>query len=790
MTHVTQLHDTPAFDRDAYLNRGMLRLLTCGSVDDGKSTLIGRLLHDSRSIYEDQLAAVRGASERRGDTEVNLALVTDGLRAEREQGITIDVAYRYFSTPRRKFIIADTPGHVQYTRNMVTGASTADLAIVLIDARTGVVEQTRRHAFIASLLRIPNVVVAVNKMDLVDHARARFEEIQHDFESFAAGLDFRGVSFIPMSALRGDNVVDRSAHMPWYDGLPLLDHIEHLPLDVDAQGPGLRFSTQWIIRPHAEAWHDYRGYAGTVDAGVVRRGDEVLVSPAGHRSRVRSIHIGEREIESAVSGQAVAIQLEDDIDVSRGDLLCDPLCPPREGRELDATVVWMSERPLELGRKYIVKHLSRELRAVARGLHYRLDTSDLSRDPAATQLALNEIGKVQIEQPTTLWGSTFFGGYKIGLGDLPTWDGDLKSQTDGEFSGGVRIPLLAGRRIEKRRVAVWQARLSAAQADPIILQKRLEATRKAALLYWKWVASGQKLGIAERNLALAENRQEAVREAVDAGELPRISLTENQRLVVERQSLMVDATRNLQAAAIALSLYWRDAKGNPVVLGVESLPRQLPRPEDPDLTMRADDEQLALQQRPEVRALEIDLLRLGLDLEQAQNDLLPKFDIGVEASQDIGDDVTDPDDKGPFEFDAFAKFELPIQRRAARGKARTLEAKAAKVERELQFVRDLIVADVRDIASALRQTWLRLEQVRENARLAGELEAAERLRLREGQSDLFRVNLRELQTAKAASMLVDVLAEYFQSLAEYRASLGLPYTEVLRPDVAIDVPER
>ncbi len=417
-----------------------------------------------------------------------------------------------------------------------------------------------------------------------------------------------------------------------------------------------------------------------------------------------------------------------------------------------------------------------------------------SRVRADADLALegfyeNERMKLMLEQPTTLWGATFFGGYKLGTGDFAVWDGDLKTRTDGELSAGFRLPLLAGRRIDERRLRVWQARLAQAQADPLVLRKRLEATRKAARAYWKWVAAGQKLTIAQRLLALAENRQEALRTAVDEGELPGLALIDNQRLIVERQSILVRSQRGLERSAIELSLYWRDELGRPLLPDPDQLPAELPNPRDPAQMLSDEDVVLAQLQRPEVRELELELERLRLDLEQAENTLLPKLDVGLAGSQDLGDQVTTPDDKGPFELEAAVRFEVPLQRRAARGKSRTIAAKANKLERELQFVRDRIVADVQDASSALRQTWLRIGQVRENARLAGTLEQAERIQLQAGESDLLRVNLREQQTAAAASMLVDVLAEHFQALADYRASLGLPYDEVVAGEPTGGAPE-
>ena len=380
----------------------LLRFATAGSVDDGKSTLIGRLLHDSKSVFEDQLDAVADASERMGLGEVNLALLTDGLRAEREQGITIDVAYRYFATPRRKFIIADTPGHVQYTRNMVTGASTADLAIVLVDARKGVLEQSRRHAFLASLLRIPHLVVAVNKMDLVDWDQGRYDEIVADFRSFAARLDVTDLTFVPVSALHGDNIVERSANSPWYEGSSLLHHLEHVHIASDRNLIDARFPVQYVIRPQTDAHHDYRGYAGRIAGGVLKVGDEVTVLPSGLSTTIAAIDGPSGSLDEAFAPMSVTVRLADDLDVSRGDLICRPNNRPVVAQDLDAMVCWLSETgALRSGSRLALKHTTRWARTVVRGLQYRLDVNTLHRDDDADTLGLNEIGRVtlRVTQP-------------------------------------------------------------------------------------------------------------------------------------------------------------------------------------------------------------------------------------------------------------------------------------------------------------------------------------------------------------------------------------------------------
>ncbi|MBV9195754.1 MAG: 50S ribosome-binding GTPase [Solirubrobacterales bacterium] len=380
----------------------LLRIATAGSVDDGKSTLIGRLLYDSKQILSDQLEHVVATSERRGDGYLNLALLTDGLRAEREQGITIDVAYRYFQTSRRKFIIADTPGHEQYTRNMVTGASTADLSLVLVDARKGVGEQTRRHAFISSLLRIPHLVVCVNKMDLVGYDEAVFERIVDELTDFAARLDIADISFIPIAALHGDNVVERSAEMSWYGGAPLLYHLEHVVIAPDRNLADTRFPVQWVIRPMTDEHHDYRGYAGQVASGVLRPGNEVVVLPSGRRTTVAGIDTYSGEVDAAFPTMSVTLRLADELDVSRGDMIVEPDDPPVSARELDAMVCWMSERPLRQGSRYAIKHTTRSARAIVDQLEYRVDVNTLEHDHGHPGLSLNEIGRVRLRTSAPL----------------------------------------------------------------------------------------------------------------------------------------------------------------------------------------------------------------------------------------------------------------------------------------------------------------------------------------------------------------------------------------------------
>jgi sulfate adenylyltransferase large subunit len=375
----------------------LLRLVTAGSVDDGKSTLIGRLLYDSKQIMVDQMEHIEDASRRRGHDYVDLALLTDGLRAEREQGITIDVAYRSFVTPRRRFQLADAPGHVQYTRNMVTGASTAHVAVILLDARQGVVEQTRRHAYIASILEIPHVVFAVNKMDLVDFSQARFDEIVGELEALNVALGTHDPKAIPMSALRGDNVVEGCAEsMPWWDAPPLLEFLEQIQIATDRNLEDRRFPVQWVIRPMSDEHHDYRGYAGRVASGIWQAGDEVVVLPSGQRSRVAAIESSEGPLEAAVPPLSITMRLADDVDVSRGNMLADPARPPVVAGEVEARVCWMSERPLEPRAKVGVKHTTRTVRGLVEELVSVVDIRTLNDVASPASLALNDIGIVRL----------------------------------------------------------------------------------------------------------------------------------------------------------------------------------------------------------------------------------------------------------------------------------------------------------------------------------------------------------------------------------------------------------
>jgi len=379
-----------------YLNMELLRFTTAGSVDDGKSTLIGRLLYDSKSIFEDQLEAITHTSRQRGEEGVNLALLTDGLRAEREQGITIDVAYRYFATPKRKFIIADTPGHIQYTRNMVTGASTANLAIILVDARNGVVEQTCRHSFIASLLEIPHIIVCVNKMDLVDWKEEVFEKIKSDYTSFAAKLDVRDISFIPISALKGDNVVDPSHNMLWYNGSTLLYLLENIHIASDENHIDARFPVQYVIRPYSDKHHDYRGYAGRVAGGIFRPGDEVEVLPSGFSSRIKSIDTYEGSLELAFPPQSVCITLEDDIDISRGDMIVRKNNKPELSQDVNLMICWLNEKPLQLNGKYLLKHTTRDARCIIKDVKYKMNINTLQRITDDNHIGMNDIAKISI----------------------------------------------------------------------------------------------------------------------------------------------------------------------------------------------------------------------------------------------------------------------------------------------------------------------------------------------------------------------------------------------------------
>lgn len=392
-----------------YLDMDMLRFTTAGSVDDGKSTLIGRLLYDSKAIFEDQLDAVQRSSVQRGDEHINLALLTDGLRAEREQGITIDVAYRYFATPKRKFIIADTPGHIQYTRNMVTGASTANLAIILVDARKGVIEQTCRHAFIANLLNIRHLVVCVNKMDLVEYDEKVFNSIVADFKQFASRLDnVVDVTFIPVSALHGDNIVDKSNNMPWFGGVSLLYHLETVYIGGDHNHVDARFPVQWVVRPHSNEWHDYRGYAGRVASGVFKPGDDIVVLPSGFRSRIKKIHTMSGEIEEVFNPLSVSITLEDEIDISRGDMIVKPNNAPEPRQDVEAMICWFSDkRTLNAGGKFTLRHTTREARAVVRDVRYKVNINTLHKIENDPEFRLNDIGRISLRVSVPLVADSY-----------------------------------------------------------------------------------------------------------------------------------------------------------------------------------------------------------------------------------------------------------------------------------------------------------------------------------------------------------------------------------------------
>lgn len=375
----------------------LLRFMTAGSVDDGKSTLIGRLLYDSRNILQDQLLALQQQTKTKIHGEINLALLTDGLRAEREQGITIDVAYKYFSTPKRKFIIADAPGHIQYTRNMITGASNVSLIIILVDARHGVVEQTRRHSIIASLLGIPRIIVAINKIDLVDYDGQRYNQIVQDYQTIAEKLKLKGVTYIPISALNGDNIVDKSFKTNWYDGKPLLTILEEVELTDDYNLEVQRFQVQHVLRPQTEALHDYRGYAGKIISGIYRPGDEVVVLPAGITTRIKAIDIAGQPVEEAFAPQSVVLQIEDNVDISRGDSIHGLKQPGQSGQDLSALVCWLDHQPLQSGNKYTLQHNSRRVRAIIKDLDFKLNVNTLDHETVTEKVTLNEVVKANIK---------------------------------------------------------------------------------------------------------------------------------------------------------------------------------------------------------------------------------------------------------------------------------------------------------------------------------------------------------------------------------------------------------
>jgi sulfate adenylyltransferase subunit 1 len=379
----------------SYMDMELLRFTTAGSVDDGKSTLIGRLLYDSKTLMQDQIENLERLSQQRGE-ELNLALLTDGLRAEREQGITIDVAYRYFATPVRKFIIADTPGHIQYTRNMVTGASTANLALILVDARNGVTEQTHRHIFIASLLQIPHFAICINKMDLVDYKQDVYDSIKHEIEDFISKLSVPDITFIPISALRGDNVVNKSEQMPWYHGPTLLYHLENVHIGSDENLVDCRFPVQYVIRPRSDAYHDYRGYAGKIASGIFKPNDRVTVLPSGFSTTITSIETPQGNVEEGFPPMSVVMQLKDDLDISRGDMIIREHNTPFIGQDLDIMICWMNTKPLTTGARYIIHHTTREIKAVVKEIHYKIDINTLHRITETPHLGLNDIGRITI----------------------------------------------------------------------------------------------------------------------------------------------------------------------------------------------------------------------------------------------------------------------------------------------------------------------------------------------------------------------------------------------------------
>ena len=390
-------------DSNGYLDMELCRFTTAGSVDDGKSTLIGRLLYDSKSIFEDQYLAIEEASRRRGDENINLALLTDGLRAEREQGITIDVAYRYFATPKRKFIIADTPGHIQYTRNMVTGASTANLAIILVDARNGVIEQSKRHTFIATLLGIPHIAFCINKMDLVDYDEKVFNKIKDDLEDFSSKLDVKDIHFIPISALKGDNVVNKSEKMLWYGGGTLMYLLENIHIGSDQNHIDCRFAVQYVIRPHSDKHHDFRGYAGRISGGIFKPGDKVIVLPSGFSSTIKSIEIGGEHIEEAFAPMSVTMTLENDIDISRGDMIVRENNQPIITQDLDIMVCWMNDKKLQLNGKYAIKHTTNDARCIVKEIVYKVNVNTLHRIEDDKNIGLNEIARVRLRTTKPLF---------------------------------------------------------------------------------------------------------------------------------------------------------------------------------------------------------------------------------------------------------------------------------------------------------------------------------------------------------------------------------------------------
>ncbi len=401
-------------ENNAYLDMELLRFTTAGSVDDGKSTLIGRLLYDSKAIFEDQLEQVRGSSERKGLEHIDLSLLTDGLKDEREQGITIDVAYRYFATPKRKFIIADTPGHIQYTRNMVTGASTANVALILVDARKGVIEQTYRHSYIASLLQIPHIIVCINKMDLVNFSEEAYQNVVKQYEAFASKLEVKDIRFIPISALKGDNVVNRSTEMPWYDGATLMHNLETIHIGSDENHTDARFPVQTVIRPHNDAYHDFRGYAGRIDGGIFRVGEEILVLPSGLKSKIKEIFLGEVSLPEAFAPMSVTITLEDDIDISRGNTLTKANNQPEGTNEIDFLGCWFNDKPLNPAVKYVIRNGTNEVYGKIQEIINRMDISTLTRNTEEKNIGVNDIFKAKLRLSQTLFVDPYHRNRKTG----------------------------------------------------------------------------------------------------------------------------------------------------------------------------------------------------------------------------------------------------------------------------------------------------------------------------------------------------------------------------------------
>ncbi len=597
----------------------LLRLATAGSVDDGKSTLIGRLLFDSKSIFADQLEAVERTSRDRGDDYTDLALLTDGLRAEREQGITIDVAYRYFATPKRKFIIADTPGHIQYTRNMVTGASTADVALILIDARLGVLEQSRRHAFIASLLGIRHIVVLINKMDLVGFAAERFGEIRDEFRAFAMKLDVHDLVFIPISALLGDNVVSRSVSMPWFDGMPLLSHLENVHIASDRDLVNARFPVQYVIRPQKLArgsagsgMHGYRGYAGTVAGGVFKPGDQVVVLPSGFESRVAEVRVpGGAVVEQVFPPQAVTISLTDDIDVSRGDMICRPNNRPTVSADIDAMVCWFSERSqLRPGARYQLRHTTRAVTASVEALDYRLDVNTLHRDERAEGLELNQIGRVKLRAQAPL----MFDPYRLNraTGSFILVDPSTNDTVAAGMIIGAEQPRMSphvvwhpaavGRSERPAGMTVWFTGLSGSGKSTVAVElERLlvESGRAAYLLDGDNLRHGLNADLGFGAADRAENVRrvgEVAKLFADAGSIAVVSLVSPYRADRNRVrssheaaglrfvEVFVDTPLELCEARDPKGLYARARAGE--ITGFTGIDDPYEAPDTPDLVLR------------------------------------------------------------------------------------------------------------------------------------------------------------------------------------------------------------